>query len=49
MYKRGTRTYDGWDSELVLLGVLEESKHIVTNDDTGLAGENVLGTHICDC
>ena len=42
-------TYDSWDGELVLLSVLEESKDVVADDDAGLSGENILGTHSCDC
>lgn len=42
---------DGGDGELVLAGVLEQSEDIIANDDTGLAGQNVLDTHIVvvDC
>ena len=29
----------------LLLGVLEERVHIVADDDTGLAAEDVFGTH----
>ena len=42
---RRTTTYDGREGEFVLLGVFEETEDIVANDDTGLAGENVLDTH----
>jgi hypothetical protein len=40
-------TYDGRNGILVLLGVVEELEDIIANDDTGLAGEYVLGTHDC--
>ena len=40
-------TYNGGDSELVLTSVLEEAEDIVTDDDTGLADEYFLDTHIC--
>jgi hypothetical protein len=39
-------TYNGGDSELLLLGVLEETEDIVTDDDAGLAAENFSDTHI---
>jgi hypothetical protein len=38
-------TYDGRDSELVLLSIVEELQDIVTDDNTALAGENIFGTH----
>ena len=38
-------TYDGRDSELVLLSIVEELQDIVTDDNTALAGENVFSTH----
>lgn len=38
-------TYDCWNGEDLLLGVVEEPQYIVTDDDAGLAGENVLDTH----
>jgi hypothetical protein len=31
----------------VLLGVVEKLEDIIANNDTGLAGENVLETHDC--
>lgn len=40
-------TYDGRNSEIVLLGVVEELQDIVTDNDTALAGENILDTHDC--
>lgn len=40
-------TYNGGNGELVLLGIVEELYHIVTDNDTGLAGENIFGTHDC--
>jgi hypothetical protein len=40
-------SHNGWDSELLLLAILEQSEDIVANDDARLAGENVLDTHIC--
>lgn len=42
---RARRHVDGGDGKLVLASVLEESKDVIADDDTGLAGENVLGTH----
>ena len=38
-------THDGGDGELVLLGVVEQLQDIITNNDTALAGKNVLDTH----
>lgn len=40
---------DGRNGVLVLTGVLEQSEDIVADDDTGLAGQNVLSTHFCCC
>jgi len=38
---------DSWDSELLVVSVFEESEHIVADDDTGLALEDVLaGRHV---
>jgi hypothetical protein len=48
-YKWVWRTYNGWDSKLLLLSVLEELVNVVTDDDTGLSGQNVEDTHFCDC
>jgi hypothetical protein len=31
-------TYNSWDSEVVLLGVVEELQDIIANNNTGLAG-----------
>lgn len=45
--RKTTNTYDGWDGKVVLLGVVEELEDIITNDDTGLASEDVLATHLC--
>jgi hypothetical protein len=42
-------SHNGWDGEFLLLGILEESEDIVAHNDTGLPGEDVLGTHICSC
>lgn len=40
---------DGRDGVLVLASVLEEGQNIITDDDTGLPGQNVLGTrHFVD-
>jgi hypothetical protein len=39
---------DGGDGKLMLPGILEEGEHIVANDNTGLAGQNVLDTHFVD-
>jgi hypothetical protein len=38
-------TYDGGDGKLMLLSVVEQLQDIITNNDTALAGENVLDTH----
>lgn len=38
-------TYNGRDGEVVLLSILEEAEHVVTDDDTGLAGQLVEDTH----
>lgn len=40
-------TYNGGDGKLVLLSVVEKLQDIIANDDTGLAGEDVLATHVC--
>lgn len=40
-------THDGGDGKLVLLSVVEKLQDIIANDDTGLAGEDVLATHVC--
>lgn len=32
----------------MLPSILEEGEDIVTDDDTGLAGQNVLGTHFVE-
>jgi len=42
-------TYNGRDSKVVLLCVIKELEDIVTNDDSGLASEDVLSTHNCVC
>lgn len=39
-------TYNGGDSKLLLLGVLEETEDVVADDDTGLAAEFLSDTHI---
>lgn len=39
---------DGGDGVLVVAGVLEQGKDVIADDDTGLAGQNVLSTHF-DC
>jgi hypothetical protein len=41
------QTYDGRNSEAVLLGIVEELEDVITDDDTFLARENVCGTHCC--
>lgn len=41
--------YDGWDGVVVLLCVVEELQDIISSDDSGLAGENVLAAHDCGC
>ena len=41
-------THDGRNGVVVLLSVLEQSQDIVTDNDTLLARQNVLDTHI-DC
>jgi hypothetical protein len=38
-------THDGGDGELVLLSIVEQLQDIITNNDTALAGKNVLDTH----
>jgi hypothetical protein len=38
-------TYNGGNSKVLLLSVLEESKDIVTDDDAGLAGKLLKDTH----
>lgn len=38
-------TYDGRESELLLLSVLEETENVVADDDTGLAVKLVKDTH----
>jgi hypothetical protein len=38
-------TYDGGESELLLLSVLEETENVVTDDDTGLAVKLLKDTH----
>lgn len=48
MELRGGETYNGGDSEALLLGVLEETENVITDDDTGLPGELLKDTH-CDC
>lgn len=40
---------DGGDGVAVVLGVLEELEDIIASDDTGLAGENLLGMVISYC
>lgn len=47
-HRRRRGDVDGGDGELVLAGVLEQSKDIVTDDNSSLAGENVLNTHVCE-
>lgn len=44
---RKGKTYDGRDGKLLLLGVLEETENVITDDDAGLAGELFQETH-CD-
>lgn len=41
------KTYDGGDSIVLLLSVLEETENVITDDDTRLAGKLLKGTH-CD-
>lgn len=48
MELRGGETYNGGDSKALLLSVVEETENVITNDDTGLAGELFKDTH-CDC
>jgi hypothetical protein len=38
---------DGRDGETLLLRILEQVEHIVSNNDTSLARQNVFGTHLC--
>jgi hypothetical protein len=40
-------TYNGGDSEALLLSVLEEMEDVITDDDARLAGKLLEGTH-CD-
>lgn len=47
MELRGGETYNGGDSKALLLSVVEETENVITNDDTGLAGELFKDTH-CD-
>ena len=42
------QAYDGRNSEAVLLGIVEELEDVITDDDTGLARENVFDTHCCN-
>lgn len=42
-------THDGGNSIIVLLSMLEQGQDIITNDDTFLARQNVLDTHVDDC
>lgn len=45
-HKRVTiRTYNGGNSKVVFLSILEESQDVIADDDTSLAGENILDTH----
>lgn len=44
-----SHAYNSWDSELVLLSIVEELEDIVSNNNTGLAAEDVGGTHDCGC
>lgn len=37
---------DGRDGVLLLAGVLEEGKDVISVDDTRLSGQNSLGTHL---
>ena len=39
-------TYNGGDSELVLLGIFEEVQHIIANNNTFLSRQNILDTHV---
>jgi hypothetical protein len=43
----GQSTYNGGNSIAVLLGVLEETEDVITDDDAGLAGKLLKDTH-CD-
>ena len=40
--------YDSWNGKVFLLGILEQVQNIITSDDAGLAGQNVLHTHVCE-
>lgn len=40
-------SYNGWDSKLVLLRIVEKLQDIISNDDTRLAAEDILSTHGC--
>lgn len=39
------KTYNGGDSEGLLLAVLEETEDVIASDDTGLAGQLIESTH----
>jgi hypothetical protein len=43
-YGGGGRDIDGGDGVALLLSMIEERLHVVADNDTGLAGENVFGT-----
>lgn len=45
MQLREGSTYNGGDGKLLLLSVLEETENVITDDDTGLAGELLEDTH----
>ena len=42
----GNRSYNGRNGKVVLLSVLEQGKHIITDDNTLLSRQNVLDTHV---
>lgn len=41
------RTYNSRNGKVVFLSVFKETEHVVTDDDTALAGQLVEETH-CD-
>lgn len=40
------QTYNGGNSKLLLLAILEEIEDVITNDDARFAGELVEDTHV---
>jgi len=46
LLSRSGMSYNGGNGELFLLSVLEEGKDIIPSNDTSLASQDVLATHI---